>query len=79
MMRQVLTVDRILCDGSGMCAELLPELIELDDWGFPIIRRNGVPGELGDFAQRAVEICPVLALRLTEVRAPAVALDRVRR
>jgi ferredoxin len=59
-----LVVDRIVCDGFGMCAELLPELIELDDWGYPIVRPGGVPDELLDHARRAVAVCPVLALRL---------------
>ena len=35
--RTDLVVDRIACDGFGMCAELLPELIELDDWGCPVL------------------------------------------
>ena len=30
-----LKVDPIACDGHGLCAELLPELVTLDDWGFP--------------------------------------------
>ena len=38
-----LVVDRIRCDGFGMCAELLPELIELDDWGYPIISDDRSP------------------------------------
>ena len=59
-----LKVDRIACDGYGMCAELLPELIDLDDWGYPIIRDGGVPEALLDHARRAVAVCPVLALRL---------------
>jgi len=59
-----LVVDRIACDGFGMCAELLPEMIELDDWGYPIIRAGGVPDELMDHARRAVAVCPVQALRL---------------
>ncbi|TMF32154.1 MAG: ferredoxin [Chloroflexi bacterium] len=59
-----LVVDRIACDGFGMCAELLPELINLDDWGYPIVRSGGVPDELMDHARRAVAVCPVLALRL---------------
>jgi len=59
-----LAVDRIACDGYGMCAELLPELIDLDDWGYPIIRDGGVPDALLDHARRAVAVCPVLALRL---------------
>ena len=63
-MRTELVVDRIACDGFGMCAELLPELIELDDWGYPIVAAGGVPEQLLDHARRAVAVCPVLALRL---------------
>jgi ferredoxin len=62
--RPELVIDRIACDGFGMCAELLPELIELDDWGYPIVAAGGVPNQLLDHARRAVAVCPVLALRL---------------
>ena len=65
-----LQVDRILCDGYGMCAELLPELIELDDWGYPIVRPGAVPEELVGLARRAVDVCPVLALALRKVPIP---------
>jgi thiamine biosynthesis lipoprotein len=41
--RQHLVVDRIRCDGRGLCAELLPELIRLDDWGYPILTPGSVP------------------------------------
>ena len=58
-----LEVDRIECDGYGMCAELLPELIELDDWGYPIVHST-VPKHLVPLALRAVDVCPVLALKL---------------
>ena len=64
---QELMIDRIRCDGFGMCAELLPERIELDDWGYPIIARGEVPYALLDHARRAVAVCPVLALRLRPV------------
>lgn len=65
-----LVVDRIRCDGYGMCAELLPELIELDDWGYPILRAGAVPLGLVDHARRAVAVCPVLALGLRESAPP---------
>jgi ferredoxin len=65
--RTNLVVDRIACDGFGMCAELLPELIDLDDWGYPIVRDGGVPDALIDHARRAVAVCPVLALRLQRI------------
>lgn len=66
----VLTVDRIRCDGYGMCAELLPELIELDDWGYPIVHSGVVPSQLLDHARRAVAVCPVLALGLRQPPQP---------
>lgn len=59
-----LVVDRIKCDGRGLCAELLPELIRLDDWGYPILAAGPVPDHLLPLAQRAVGDCPVLAIAL---------------
>jgi ferredoxin len=59
-----LEVDRIRCDGHGLCAELLPELIRLDEWGYPIVRPGPVPGHLAGHARRAAAACPLLALRL---------------
>jgi ferredoxin len=60
----VLAIDRIACDGYGSCAELVPELIALDEWGYPIIRPGPVPSALLEHARMAVDTCPVLALRL---------------
>ena len=54
----------IACDGRGLCAEVLPEMITLDDWGFPIIRDADVPAGLLGEAGEAVRLCPLLALRL---------------
>jgi ferredoxin len=59
-----LRVNPIACDGRGLCAEVLPELITLDDWGFPIILHQDVPPALRREAAEAVRICPLLALRL---------------
>jgi ferredoxin len=64
MMGERLTIDRIRCDGYGMCAEMFPEGIELDDWGYPILRPGVIPDRLVPFARQAVEVCPVLALRV---------------
>jgi ferredoxin len=63
-----LRLDPIACDGRGLCAELLPELIRLDDWGYPIIDPGPVPRELEGHAQRAVDACPLLALSLVAER-----------
>ncbi|MEY9844316.1 ferredoxin [Streptacidiphilus sp. BW17] len=58
-----LRIDRIACEGHGACAELLPELLSLDEWGYPIVHSATVPPELSAHAKRAVAACPVLALR----------------
>ena len=39
-------VDPIACDGHGVCAELFPERIRLDDWGYPILDPTPIPREL---------------------------------
>jgi ferredoxin len=67
-----LEIDRIACDAYGACAELLPEGIDLDEWGYPIMAPGNVPLHLVDLAKRAVEGCPVLALRLVRSQAPVV-------
>ncbi|MGI8902675.1 MAG: ferredoxin [Solirubrobacteraceae bacterium] len=63
-----LRVDPIACKGHGLCAELLPELIRLDDWGYPMIDEAEVPPELLGLARRAVDACPTLALALDRER-----------
>jgi ferredoxin len=68
MSGQRLHIDWTACDGRGLCAELLPELLAEDDWGYPVARDGtvepAVPGRLDDAARRAVDRCPALALRL---------------
>ena len=36
-MSHILRVNPIACEAHGMCAELLPERIALDEWGYPIV------------------------------------------
>jgi ferredoxin len=61
---QTLVVNPINCTGHGVCAELLPELISLDEWGYPIVDPRPVPPALDREARRAVAACPALALKL---------------
>jgi ferredoxin len=69
MSELVLSVNPILCDAHGLCAELLPERIELDEWGYPIVDPTPVPYALEAHARRAVATGPVLALKLERRRA----------
>ncbi len=64
--RRRLVVDPIACDGHGICAELLPEVIRRDDWGYPIIDPEPVAFGLEGLAKRAVAACPKLALALRD-------------
>lgn len=65
--RLVLRVDPVLCDGYGHCAELAPDLVTLDEWGYPIIDVSVVPAQRAEAlrsARLAVRGCPRHALRL---------------
>ena len=63
-----LHVDWTACDRRGVCVELLPELLEADPWGYPLVRGPAtVPDELAPHARRAVALCPRMALRLRPV------------
>jgi ferredoxin len=62
-----LQVDMIACTGHGLCAELLPELVQLDEWGYPIVDPRPVPAGLTSLARRTVTACPALALKLAAV------------
>ncbi len=57
-----LRVNPITCTGHGLCAELLPEFIALDPWGYPIVPAEPVPDELTRLARKAATACPTLAL-----------------
>lgn len=58
-----LAVDPIRCTAHGLCAELLPEGITLDEWGYPLIAAE-LPPDLARTARRVAAACPTRALRL---------------
>ncbi len=65
-----LRVNPITCQGHGLCAELLPELIRLDDWGYPIVEQEAIPERMLPLAKRAANACPTLALLLRAAPSP---------
>jgi len=67
-MSHKLRVNPISCEAHGMCAELLPERITLDEWGYPIIDGEPLERSLVDHARRAAEACPTFALLLERER-----------
>jgi ferredoxin len=63
-----ITIDPIACDAYGYCAELLPEAIMLDEWGYPMVDGRPLPPDLLPAASRAVRDCPKRAISLTANR-----------
>jgi ferredoxin len=63
-MSEKLLVNPIECKANGACAELLPEMITQDEWGYPIVDGHPIPASLERDARAAVSACPTLALRL---------------
>lgn len=65
-----LVVDWTRCEGHGLCHALVPELVDLDEWGFPIISDRDVPADLVGHLRRAAKSCPALALRVEAASGP---------
>jgi ferredoxin len=61
-----LRVDWPQCKAHGLCSELAPEVIHLDEWGYPFIDQNTLVGEGLAAVRKAVQACPTLALKLVD-------------
>jgi ferredoxin len=64
-----LRIDPIACESHALCAELVPELITLDDWGHPVLADVDVSASMQRLVRQAVSACPTLALRLEDTDA----------
>jgi len=62
-------VNPITCEAHGICAELLPERVSLDEWGYPIVDGRPLHGSELEHARRAARACPTLALIVARERA----------
>ena len=68
MDQQQIDIDWTACQGHGLCAELLPDHITLDEWGYPLVDGAPIPPRAAKRARRAASDCPVLALKLRVTR-----------
>ena len=62
-----LVVDPTSCDAHGICALKCPDLLALDEWGYPVLLHGAAAiskGPARRAARRAVRACPEGALRL---------------
>ncbi len=78
-MSRHLQINPIACEAHGLCAELFPEWIVLDDWGYPIIDDRPIPSDLLEHARRAADACPTLALRLKSLSSRRESVGRYQR
>jgi ferredoxin len=61
-----ITIDPVACQAYGYCAELLPEAISLDEWGYPIVDKRPLHPGLVALAKRTARDCPKRAITLQE-------------
>jgi ferredoxin len=59
-------VNAQVCAGFGVCLGLCPEVFELHDHGYAIVRVSEVPPELEDAVRQAVIQCPASAISLSD-------------
>jgi ferredoxin len=74
-----LRVNPTACDAFGYCAELVPELVALDEWGYPVVCGDPVPRHLQGLARRAVRECPRRALFLETIESAQMSSSGVRK
>jgi ferredoxin len=67
-MSQRMRVNPIACKAHGMCAELLPERITLDEWGYPLLDDRPLRASELEHAIRAARACPTFALLVARDR-----------
>jgi ferredoxin len=51
-------IDRELCTGDAICAELCPNVFEIDNEGLAIVILEEVPEDLEEDVEEAAESCP---------------------
>ena len=57
-------VDSEKCQGHTRCNSLVPEVFDLDDNGYAVVREPSVPAALEERVRRAVQTCPEGAIRV---------------
>ena len=59
-----IVVDFDKCDSNGVCCGIVPEVFELDEENFLVIKQESPGDELRDKMDEAVRSCPTGAISL---------------
>ncbi|NLC68727.1 MAG: ferredoxin [Clostridiaceae bacterium] len=57
-------VDKDICIGCGLCADICPEIFSMDDDGKAVAAYMVIPDDLIDSAKEAEQQCPVEAIKI---------------
>jgi ferredoxin len=55
-------VDRDRCEGNAVCVGIAPDLFDLDDEDYAVMKVDEIPSDQEDLAEQSVAECPRAAL-----------------
>jgi ferredoxin len=55
-------VDRDRCEGNAVCVGIAPDLFDLDDEDYAVMKVDEIPADQEELAEQAVAECPRAAL-----------------
>jgi ferredoxin len=55
-------VDRDRCEGNAVCIGIAPDLFDLDDEDYAVVKADPVPEGQEDLAEQSIAECPRAAL-----------------
>jgi ferredoxin len=55
-------VDRDRCEGNAVCVGIAPDLFDLDDEDYAVVKADPVPEDRQDVAEQSIAECPRAAL-----------------
>jgi ferredoxin len=55
-------VDRDRCEGNAVCVGIAPDLFDLDDEDYAVVKADPVPADQEKLAEQSIAECPRAAL-----------------
>ena len=55
-------VDRDRCEGNAVCLGIAPDIFDLDDEDYAVVKIDPIPAEQEDLAEQSIAECPRAAL-----------------
>jgi len=55
-------VDRDRCEGNAVCLGIAPDIFDLDDDDYAVVKTDPVPADQEVLAEQAIQECPRAAL-----------------